>query len=112
MFEFGSIVMTNFPFTNLQGSKLRPALMVSRDNDRRADVVLAYLTTKDYAGNSDAVPLSPDPTNGLKAPSVVRFDKLVTLEKGVVAGKIGDADVAWLAAARPVFFGVFGFGVT
>ncbi len=47
---------------------------------------------------------------GLKVPSLVRFDKLATLEKRVIVGKLGRADGAFLAAARPVFFGVFGFG--
>jgi hypothetical protein len=57
--------------------------------------------------------LAIDPTaaNGLKALSVVRFDKLATLENQVIAGKIGDADAVFLKAAAPVFFGVFGFQV-
>jgi mRNA interferase MazF len=41
--------------------------------------------------------------------SVVRFDKLATLEKRIIAGKIGDAEPAFLKRAAPVFFGVFGF---
>ena len=32
---FGGIVLTVFPFTDLMASKRRPALVVSRDNDRR-----------------------------------------------------------------------------
>lgn len=39
MFAFGSIVLTRFPFTDLSGDKRRPALVVSRDNDRRLDVI-------------------------------------------------------------------------
>jgi mRNA interferase MazF len=111
MFDFGSIVLTRFPFTDLSGGKLRPALVVSRDNARRADVVLAFITSKSrVADMPDSVSIQPTALNGLKAPSTVRFDKLATLENQVVAGKIGDADPAFLKAAAPVFFGVFGFG--
>jgi mRNA interferase MazF len=39
MYEFGSIVLTRFPFTDLSGGKLRPALVVSRDNARRASLM-------------------------------------------------------------------------
>jgi hypothetical protein len=39
----------------------------------------------------------------------VRFDKIATISKGIIAGRIGDADPVWLADARKVFFGVFGF---
>ena len=47
---------------------------------------------------------------GLKVPSLVRFDKLATLDCSVIAGKIGPAPADWLQAHRAVFFGVFGFG--
>jgi hypothetical protein len=46
---------------------------------------------------------------GLKVPSPVRFDKLVTLDRSVIAGKIGAASADWLHAHRVVFFGVLGF---
>lgn len=39
----------------------------------------------------------------------MRFDKIVTLEKSVVAGKIGDAEPEFIARAKTVFLGVFGF---
>jgi mRNA interferase MazF len=35
--------------------------------------------------------LAATPGTGLKVPSVVGFDKLATLDRGVIAGKIGDA---------------------
>lgn len=111
MFEFGSVVLTRFPFTDLSANKLRPALVISRDNERRNDVVLAFITSNmQMADNPDALRIEPSAANGLKAPSVVRFDKVVTLEKHIIAGKLGDAEPAFLAAARAVFSGVFGFG--
>ena len=49
--------------------------------------------------------------NGLKVPSMVRFDKLATVSKEIVVGKLGIADRIWLAAQRPALFRVFGFGM-
>lgn len=109
MFDFGSIVLTRFPFTDLSGSKFRPALVVSRDNDRRTDIVLAFITSRAGVTGHDSLPLQPSPENGLKVPSAVRFDKLATIEKSLVAGRIGKADTQFLASAGPVFFRVFGF---
>lgn len=40
MYDFGSIVLTRFPFTDLSGGKVRPALVLSRDNARRSDIVI------------------------------------------------------------------------
>lgn len=112
MYDFGSIVLTRFPFTDLTGSKVRPALVISTDNGRKPDVVLAFITSRPAAlALTDAIPIRPDPRNGLKVPSAVRFDKIVTLETAIIVGKLGDADTAFLSAAAPVFFGVFGFSI-
>lgn len=108
MYRFGSIVLTRFPFTDLSGDKRRPALVVSRDNDRRTDLVLCFITSVPRSG-PDMAPIAPTPSTGLKVPSVVRFDKLATLDLAVIAGRIGDAPTEWLEAHREVFFGVFGF---
>jgi mRNA interferase MazF len=55
-------------------------------------------------------PLDATPGTGLKVPSAVRFDKLATLDRAVIAGKIGDAPAEWLTSYRRTFFAVFGFG--
>ena len=111
MYDFGSIVLTHFPFTDPSGSKVRPALVISRDNSRRPDVVLAFITSQPHANNPDALAIEPSPANGLKLRSAVRFDKIVTLEARVIVGKIGNAEAGFLRAAGPVFYGVFGFSV-
>jgi mRNA interferase MazF len=111
MLDFGSVVLTRFPFTDLTGNKLRPALVISRDNERRSDLVLAFITSNtQMAASPDALPLTPSRANGLKVPSVIRFDKVATLESRVIVGQLGTAEATFLAAARPVFFRVFGFG--
>lgn len=109
MFAFGSFVLTRFPFIDLSGDKRRPALIVSHGNQRRTDLVVCFITSVPRTG-PDMVPIASGPGTGLKVPSVVRFDKLATLNLTVIAGKLGDAPTAWLAAHRATFFDVFGFG--
>ncbi len=106
---FGAIVLTDFPFTDLTAAKRRPALVISTDNDRRTDVVVAYITSVPRT-EADAVPIAPTPETGLKVPSMVRFDKIATISKDIIAGRLGSADPAWMATNSSVFFGVFGFG--
>jgi mRNA interferase MazF len=72
VYEFGSIVLTRFPFTDLSGDKRRPALVVSRDNGRQTDLIVCFITSVPRSG-PDMVPITPDPGTGLKVPSVVRF---------------------------------------
>jgi mRNA interferase MazF len=108
MFEFGSIVLARFPFTDLSRHKRRPAIVVSRDNDGRADVIVCFITSRPRTGR-DMAPIAATAETGLKTASVVRFDKIATLEKAVITGKIATASPAWLMLNRAVFFGVFGF---
>jgi len=109
MHAFGSIVLTRFPFTDLSASKVRPALVISKNNNRRSDLILAFITSNIASALSDALLLQPTRRNGLKVPSLVRFDKIATLEAQIIAGKIGDAEPDFLKAAANVFFSVFGF---
>ncbi len=108
MFAFGSIVLRRFPFSDLSGDKRRPALVVSCDNDRRSDLIVCFITSVPRSG-PDMAPLAAGAGTGLKVPSVVRFDKLATLARSVIAGKLGEAPSQWLAAHRIMFYRVFGF---
>ena len=108
---FGAIVLTDFPFTALTASKRRPALVISKENERRTDIVVAYITSVPR-DDPDAMPIAPTRENGLKTASMVRFDKIATIDKVILSGRLGNADSAWLDRARDKFFGVFGFGVT
>lgn len=45
VFASGRIALTRFPFTDPSGHKRRPALVVSRDEHRRADLVVCFVTS-------------------------------------------------------------------
>ncbi len=108
MLDFGAIALARFPFTDLSGDKRRPVLIVSRDNDRRTDVVVWFITSVPRTGADMAV-IDATPGTGLKVRSTVRFDKLATFDKSVITGRLGNAPADWLTAQRATFFGVFGF---
>ena len=86
---FGAIVLTDFPFTDLTTTKRRPALVISSNNDRRTDVVVAYITSI-HREDQDAIAIAPTAGTGLKVPSLVRFDKIATINKDIIAGRIDD----------------------
>ncbi len=88
------MVLTPFPFTDLAGAKVRPALVVSRPDRPGSDVILAFI--------SSVVPpnllptdllLSPSQADfgasGLKVPSIIKCDKLATVDRGVILGELG-----------------------
>ena len=109
MFEFGDIVFVTFPFTDLSGAKLRPALVISRDNEARDDIVLAFITSRNSAGRQrDALSMAPTPENGLRVPSFVRFDKLVTLKRTSCSAKPDMPAHRGLHPQRPFAMGCSG----
>jgi mRNA interferase MazF len=76
----GTTVLTPFPFTDLSGQKVRPALVVSRSDRPGSDVVLAFITS--YRGQplltTDLLLLDTNPDfaqTGFKISSLVKLDK-------------------------------------
>ncbi len=82
----GDIVLIPFPFTNLKGFKKRPAVILYKDN---FDIVVTFLTTKLKWSEQTDVLLKPDKDNRLKKTSLIRTNKLATLEVDLIIGKIG-----------------------
>lgn len=97
----GTVVLTPFPFTDLSGAKVRPAVVVSRTDRPGDDVILAFV--------SSVVPPRPLPTDlvvepshpdfretGLKVPSVVKCDKLATVKRRIILGELGQLSASLL----------------
>lgn len=66
----GDIVLIPFPFTDLTGSKNRPALVLAPSG---ADVVVAFLSTQVHWQEATDVLMHPSPINGLKKDSLLAF---------------------------------------
>jgi mRNA interferase MazF len=82
----GEIILITFPFTDLSGSKLRPALILSADRD---DVTVAFITTNLQQVNNTDMFLQKSATNGLKKDSLVKMNKIATLDNGLIMGSVG-----------------------
>lgn len=82
----GDIILIPFSFTNLKGTKRRPAVILYAGN---LDVIVAFITSNLNWKEETDLEIFPEISNGLKKPSLVRTDKIATLEAGMVIGKIG-----------------------
>ncbi len=85
----GKIVLVPFPFTDLKGSKIRPAIILV---NKESDIILAFISTQlNWTEKSDIL-LEPSSINGLKKASILRLSKIVTLHKNLILGEIGELD--------------------
>lgn len=83
----GDIILVSFPFTNLKGSKRRPAVLLFVGE---LDVIVSFITSKNtFLSETDLI-LNPRKKNGLKVTSTLRCDKIATLDKDLVKGKLGE----------------------
>lgn len=82
----GDIVLINFPFTNLTGNKLRPAVILV---DLALDFTVCFITSQLQWREATDVELMPNPTNGLRSPSLIRTSKIATLDKTLAKGLLG-----------------------
>jgi mRNA interferase MazF len=91
MYKKGTVILTPFPFTDLSGTKVRPAIIVSKGlvGD---DVVVIFLTSQKNSKGTYLAPLKPSQENGLRTPSKAVCHKIATLDKKVVLGEIGTVE--------------------
>ena len=89
--------MVPFPFTDLSDAKVRPALVfhVCRDDA----IVIFISSVAKNIGDCD-MPVSRSKENGLKVNSILKLNKIVTLDQSFILGKIGKLEKDILAKAN------------
>lgn len=84
----GSVVLVTFPFSNLKGQKVRPALVLA--NVEFGNLVLCQITSKPYTSKTA---IRVEPTDFIKGnlpvASFVRPDKLFTADTTIIKGPVG-----------------------
>ncbi|MBE9111227.1 type II toxin-antitoxin system PemK/MazF family toxin [Nodosilinea sp. LEGE 07298] len=90
----GSIVLVNFPFTDLSQTKLRPAIVLWI-NPRGGDVVVCAITSQkiDRLDEDEFKLDAGDPEfskTGLRVSSKVKTTRIATLNRQLVTRKLGD----------------------
>lgn len=84
----GDIVLVVFPFTDLSGSKRRPALVVGTSSEH---VVVLFITSKSSGGRHWRVPLAQTRETNLKTRSAIRCNKITSVDMRLITGALGKA---------------------
>ena len=92
----GDVVLADFPFQDMSGSKVRPAIVVQNDSENQVspNTILAMVTGNLRGSNHPAaVPIDPfggeGHGSGLRGPSVIKCGNLATVRKHTVLQVIG-----------------------
>lgn len=89
----GDVILISFPFTDLKGEKVRPAMVLVVSD---LDVIIAFITTQFKWQNTFDIFLEPDDLNGLKKTSLLRLSKITTIDKDLVLGKLGELNLKYI----------------
>jgi len=84
----GAVVLISFPFSNLQGQKVRPALVLAKAE--LDDLILCQITSKPYTSKVAIRIILDDFTkDGLPVVSYVRPNKLFTANSSIIQKTAG-----------------------
>ena len=90
MYNNGEIVLIPVPFSDLSASKKRPVLVLSNTNynTTKPDMIVVAITSNLI---QQGIPISSSDmvTGQLPKPSVIRSDKVYTLDQSIVIKSIG-----------------------
>jgi mRNA interferase MazF len=82
----GDIVLITFPFSDLCGEKLRPAVVLFQS---RLDVTVCFITTKMHWMEPSDILIKPSVSSGIQKESLIRLSKIATLDKSLAIGLLG-----------------------
>jgi mRNA interferase MazF len=91
----GDIVLITFPFTDLTGQKLRPAVILANTN---LDLTVCFITTQIQLQESTDIILLPTSTNGIRKQSLIRVSKIATLDRKLAKGLLGRLTISDISA--------------
>ncbi|MBP6945616.1 type II toxin-antitoxin system PemK/MazF family toxin [Patescibacteria group bacterium] len=85
----GTIILVPFPFTDLSGHKVRPCLVLSSQK-RGDDCIVAFLSSVEQKRPKPFdLKVRMTSQNGLKKDSLLKLDKLATLQRTIIIGELG-----------------------
>lgn len=93
----GDIILIPFPFAELTDKKIRPAVVVATTKDKYKDIIVSAISSVVSAKiSATEIILAPDNTNNLRASSVIKVDRIITLKKEdkiAYLGKLSDPEL-------------------
>lgn len=104
----GTIILIPFPFTDFSGMKTRPALVLAVDI---YDVTVAFITSKVIKQEENDLEIQPTETNGLRVESIIKLNKLATIDKELILGELGVLSKPDLKAIYKKLISVFDISI-
>ena len=104
----GTVVLLPFPFTDFSGNKIRPCLVLYEQKGGEDCIVACISSQKQARLYAWDVRVNATSANGLKVDSIIKMDKIATLEKKIVLGELGTLEATSLKMVNACLKKMFG----
>ena len=86
----GDIILMPFPFAELTNKKVRPSVVISQTKDKYQDIIVAAISSVvPVEISQNELVIEPSLVNKLRARSVFKVDRIVTLKREDVIAPLG-----------------------
>lgn len=93
----GDIILIPFPFAELKDVKVRPAVVITETADKYKDLVISAISSVvPDSLDPNEILINPNSANKLRAQSVIKVDRIVTLkqdDKIADLGRLSDSEI-------------------
>jgi mRNA interferase MazF len=101
-YKVGDIVLVKFPFTNLQKSKKRPAIIIKDENEHN-DIVCFQITSNHTQDNLLKINSDDLQNSNLTLESYIKYDKCFTLNSKIIDKKIATVTPTLMHRLKELF---------
>lgn len=108
-YHFGDMVLIVFPFTDARQMKKRPALVLFESGNE--DITLCRITSHKPETEFDYC-IENWKTHGLLLPSVIRLNKIATLENNLIEKKLGKLSIEEKTEVKSIFLNLINSAMT
>jgi mRNA interferase MazF len=100
----GDIILIPFPFAELTNKKVRPSVVIGQTKDKYRDIIVAAISSVVPASTTEnEIIIEPSSINKLRAKSVIKVDRIVTVKREDMIASLGKLTESELAMFKQKF---------
>ena len=86
----GDIILIPFPFAELTNKKVRPSVVIAETKDKYRDIIVSAISSVVSQNTTEnEIIIEPSSINTLRAKSVIKVDRIVTVKRKDMIGPLG-----------------------
>lgn len=100
----GDIILVPFPFAELTNKKVRPSVVIGETKDKYRDIIVSAISSVVSVNlTENEIILDPTSINKLRARSVIKVDRIVTVKSQDVIALLGKLTESELVVFKQKF---------